>query len=57
MSAVSDEEIIHRTNAVTACLQAELPVAMINFIPMMPNIVYTFHSVRKRRDLIYTIQP
>ena len=45
ISAVSDEKIIHRTNAVTACLQAGLSFAMINLAPMIPNIVYTCHSV------------
>ena len=63
ISAVSDEKIIHRTNAVTACLQAGLPVAMMNLIPMIPNIVYSCHSLdNKCRDSImiiiymYTIQ-
>ena len=35
MSGVSDEDIIQRVDAVTACLQARILFAKINFIPTM----------------------
>ena len=35
MSGVTDEDFIHRVDAVTACLQAEILFAKINFIPTM----------------------
>ena len=45
MSPDSDEEIIHRVNAVTGCLLAGLPLATKHFIPMNANMVYTSHSL------------